>query len=119
MKPEYILLIACGGVFVFFLFLYFLVAHERRKAAKSLANRIIKAYSDKSLKKMEYDVAFYDGKTYNFLSDQEAERQVTIDDVLNSAGKDERKIAEEAIFSQVEYGGNEEIIGTYNPEQAK
>ena len=66
---------------------------------------------------MEYDVAFYDKPAFRHGFSSEVEGQVTIDDVLSENSADAVKLTQDAIFSQIEYRGVEEIKGTFNPEK--
>ncbi len=115
MKPEYILLICAGGVFLSLLLIYSLVALERAKSDKKNKEKLHKSYSEENLCKMEYDVAFYD-KNFKFNSNRETERQVTIDDLLVENSGNEIKTSDAAVFTQIEDEGVEEIVGTYKPE---
>lgn len=115
MKPEYILLICAGGVFLSLLLIYALVALERYKSEKKNKEKLHKSYSGENLRKMEYDVAYYD-KNFKFNSNRETERQVTIDDLLVENSGNEIKTSDAAVFTQIEDEGVEEIVGTYKPE---
>lgn len=115
MKPEYILLICAGGVFVLLVFIELLYAIEKAKINKRNKEKILKSYLPENLQKMEYDVAFYDKDVFNYGYSREAERQVTIDDILSDGEDSVTQIAEEAVFSQVEDSGVEQIKGKFNP----
>lgn len=115
MKPEYILLISAGGVFLLLLFIYLLVAFERYKKNKAERQKLQESYSDENLSKMEYDVAYYDKKSFKLNYNTETERQVTIDDLIAEESSELDDSAEKAIFAQVEDEGVEEIKGTYKP----
>lgn len=115
MKHEYILLICAGGVFLLLVFIYFIYAIEKRKAEKRNKNNIYKSYSPENLQKMEYDVAFYDKNVFNYGYSREAERQVTIDDLLGDETDNVTQMTEEAVFAQVEDRSVEQIKGNYNP----
>ena len=116
MKPEYILLICAGGVFLMLLLIYSLVALERYKSEKKNKEKLHKSYSDENLRKMEYDVAYYDKNSFRFNNNRETERQVTIDDLLVESGDDSIKTSDAAVFTQIEDVGVEEIVGTFTPE---
>ncbi len=116
MKPEYILLICAGGVFALMLFVYMLYAIEKSKYEKRNRDKLYTSYSPENLCKMEYDVAFYDKNVFNFNS-REAERQVTIDDLLGDEADDLTQLTEESVFAQIEESGVEEIRGGYNPSK--
>ena len=116
MKPEYILLICAGGVFLSLLLIYSLVALERAKSNKKNKEKLHKSYSEDNLRKMEYDVAYYD-KNFKFNSNRESERQqVTIDDLLVENSGNAIRTSDAAVFTQIEDEGVEEIVGTYKPE---
>lgn len=115
MKPEYILLICAGGVFALLLFIYLIYAIEKAKANRRNREMIFKSYSPENLQKMEYDVAFYDKNVFSYSYGREAERQVTIDDLLTEEDDNLTQMSEEAVFAQVEDKGVEEIKGNFNP----
>ena len=114
MKPEYILLICAGGVFFLLLFVYLIYAIEISKANRRNKEKIYKSYAPENLQKMEYDVAFYDKNVFHYGYSREAERQVTIDDILSDEADERTQVAEEAVFAQVEDKGVERIKGKYN-----
>lgn len=116
MKPEFILLICAGGVFLSLLLIYSLVALERSKSEKKNREKLHKSYSDENLRKMEYDVAYYDKNSFRFTTSRETERQVTIDDLLVENSDGAIKTSDAAVFTQIEDEGAEEIVGTYKPE---
>lgn len=113
MKPEYILLICAGGVFVLLLFIYLLYAIEKAKLEKRNKEAIYKSYTPEQLRKMEYDVSFYDKNVFH-LNNNLTDRQVTIDDILTEESDDTAKLSEDAVFAQVEEGGVEEIKGKFS-----
>lgn len=115
MKPEYILLICAGGVFLSILLVYLLVALERAKSDKKNREKLHKSYSEENLRKMEYDVAYYDKKSFKFNYNRDVERQVTIDDLLVESADDALKTSDSAVFTQIEDDGVEEIVGKYKP----
>lgn len=117
MKPEYILLICAGGVFLILLFTYILYAAQKSKAEKRNKEKIYNSYLPENLCKMEYDVAFYDKNMFHFNYKRAAERQVTIDDILSDSSGDVGSMAESAVFAQVEEGGVEQINGKFNPSK--
>lgn len=116
MKPEYILLICAGGVFLSLLLVYLLVALERSKSEKKNKQNLHKTYMEENLRKMEYDVAYYDKKSFKFNYNRDTERQVTIDDLLVENSDDAIKTSDAAVFTQIEDEGVEEIVGTFKPE---
>ncbi len=118
MEPMYVVLICAGGVFALFFIFYLIYAIESYKIRTRNEIALKDAYSEKNLTKMEYDVAFYDGDTYETLYGGNVNRQVTIDEVLSENQRDEESVskAQRAIFTQVEDEGSKNIIGTYNPE---
>lgn len=115
MEWQYILLICAGGIFLLITIVYLLAALEKRKADKREMNTILESYSEDKLQKMEYDTAFYDKNVFKAAFVRDAERQVTIDDVLADTDGDMNQLAERAVFTQVEDEGKEEIKGKYNP----
>ena len=115
MKPEYILLICAGGVFFLLVFIYVIYAIERVKAHRRNKEKIYKSYAPENLCKMEYDVAFYDKHVFHYGYNREAERQVTIDDLLSEDSDNMTQVTEEAVFTQVEDKSVEQINGSYNP----
>ena len=112
MEAEYILLISSGGVFLLLLFVYLIVAFERYKKARRDRESLHKSYSDENLQKMEYDVAYYDKKSFKLYYNTESPRQVTFEDLIEGTAE-ETDSAEKAIFTHVEDEGVEEIKGTY------
>lgn len=113
MKPEYILLICAGGVFVLLLFIYLIYAIEKAKAEHRNKANIARSYLPENLSKMEYDVAFYDKNVFHYGYNSEAERQVTIDDILVDDTDNIAHMTEEAVFTQVEDKGVEQIKGNF------
>lgn len=108
-------MISCGAVFAFLFLLYLLVALEREHSRRILQNTLHKAYADKNLRKMEYDIAFYDEATYRPMSETDAERQVTIDELLKENEKVKQK-KDNTLFAPVENEEIDEIKGTYRPD---
>lgn len=114
MEPEYILLITGGGVFVLLLFIYLIYAIEKAKAEHRNRTNMLKSYLPENLQKMEYDVAFYDKNVFQYGGNsREAARQVTIDDLLSDEADNITQMTEEAVFTQVEDKGMEQITGRY------
>ena len=114
MKAEYILLICAGGVFLALFLIYLIYALETSKAEKRNRVKLEKSYSDGNLKKMEYDVAFYDKNAIKINYTRPVERQVTIDDVLDATTEDKAKQTENALFAHVEDEGVQEIKGKFS-----
>ena len=100
MEWQYILMICAGGIFFVLTFIYMLVALESKKAKKRNMKAILNSYSGEQLKKMEYDVAFYE---------QDVFKSALIGDVAS--------LAEGAVFTHVEDEGKVAIRGNYNPER--
>lgn len=115
MKPEHILLICAGGVFVLLLLIYFAIGIKSEKTKRDGDKQLLQSYSEENLHKMEYDVAFYEGEAFKIFALRDNAQQVTIDDILASSTQDISEMTERAIFSQLEDEGVEEIVGTYNP----
>lgn len=114
MKPEIILFICSGCLFVFLWFLYALIAFESRKRDKRYKEKLLKNYSNDNIRKMEYDTAFYDKKAEWFIKGEDSDRQVTIDDILNE-NVDGAADCDKAIFVHLEVKGIEDICGNYSP----
>lgn len=114
METEYILLICAGGVFLILLLAYIIAAAQRTKADKRNRTLLSYYFNDENLRKMEYDVAFYEKNVFWINFTRENERQVTIDDLLIETG-DLSRLNEEAVFTQLEDEGVEEVKGTYKP----
>ncbi|MDE6690697.1 MAG: hypothetical protein K2K04_01885, partial [Clostridia bacterium] len=72
-----------------------------------------KAYLPENLSKMEYDVAFYDKNVFHYGYKPEAATQVTIDDIMSEETDNLNQITEEAVFTQVEDKGVEQIKGNF------
>ena len=113
MAPEYILLICAGGVFALLLFIYLIYAIEKAKAEHRNKLNISKSYLPENLSKMEYDVAFYDKNVFQYGYQRESARQVTIDDILVDETDNMTQMTEEAVFTQVEDKGVEQITGNF------
>lgn len=115
MELEYILLICAGGVFLLLVFIYMIYAIEKAKANRRIKEKIYKSYTPENLQKMEYDVAFYDKNVFKVSYASEADRQVTIDDLLTDEPDNIAQMTEEAVLTQVEDKGMEEIVGKFDP----
>lgn len=112
---QYIILIVSGGVFGFLLLLYGALAIERDKLNKRNNEKLADSYKEQNLRKMEYDIAFYDGSNRG----TENVSQVAMDDLLSDGkASEEAHLSERAVFTQIEYEGIKEIKGNYNPESA-
>lgn len=117
MKPEYILLIVAGGVFLVLVFFYLLTAYETRKNKNRITDKILKSYTEENLRQMEYDVVFYDEKIHGHREGDE-EKQVTIEDLLSQSVEVNSPNAS-PVYIQLEDKGVEEIVGTYNREKTE
>ena len=113
MEPVYIVMICSACVFAALLLIYFLYSDKAKKETARKQEELERAYSDKNLAKMEYDIAFYDDELPVPRVPGE-DKQVTIDDVI---GADEEPLSagESAIFTKAD-DGMEEISGHYEPE---
>lgn len=126
MQTIYIVMIFAASLFAVLLLAYIIYAcYTKRLNSRKLAE-LEKAYSDKNLAKMEYDVAVYDEETRNIL-DPKPVTQVTMDEVIkkdkadsdddkksdDSGNKEQQSDGEEAIFSKVDNEGMEEITGNF------
>lgn len=118
MEPEIILFICAGCLFAFLLFLYTLIAFESRKRDKRYTEKLLNTYSKDNVRKMEYDTAYYDKKAEWFINGEDAERQVTFDDLLNENGGDVIN-SDKALFVHLEAKGIEDICGNYEPGNDK
>ena len=114
MKPEYILLICAGSVFVLLVLIYMIYAIEKSKSERRNKENIIKSYMPENLQKMEYDVAFYDKNVFRYGYGKDTERQVTIDDILSEETDNMTQLTEDAVFAHVEDKGVQQIKGNYN-----
>lgn len=114
MKPEYILLICAGSVFVLLVLIYMIYAIEKSKSERRNKENIIKSYMPENLQKMEYDVAFYDKNVFRYGYGKDTERQVTIDDILSEETDNMAQLTEDAVFAHVEDKGVQQIKGNYN-----
>ena len=114
MKAEYILLICAGGVFLALFLIYLIYALETSKAEKRNRVKLEKSYSDGNLKKMEYDVAFYDKNAIKINYTPSDDRQVTLDGLLNATTENRAKQKDNALFAHVEDEGVQEIKGKFS-----
>ncbi|MGN0814069.1 MAG: hypothetical protein ACI4MH_02410 [Candidatus Coproplasma sp.] len=115
MEPIYIIMICSGGVFLILLTAYILYYAKQRKIKLNERQRLLEAYSDDKITKMEYDLAFYDEETRRLLGGA-TEGQVTIEDILSSEKssiEEATKKTDEAIFNKIENEGVEEITGNF------
>ncbi|MGN0818432.1 MAG: hypothetical protein ACI4L9_05615 [Candidatus Coproplasma sp.] len=115
MEPVYIVMICAGGVFLILLLAYFLVYTKQKKIKLRESQKLLEAYSNGKITKMDYDLAFYDEETRKLLGGA-TEGQVTIEDILSSDSasvEEVTKKTDEAIFNKIENEGVEEITGNY------
>ena len=107
------MIIVSAGVFAVMLLTCCVIEYKRARARHMDNVRLYKAYSDENLKKMEYDVAFYDKESlkldFNFVGDE----QVTIDELLNQGKINEKDSAQKAIFTHYEDEGVKPVKGRY------
>lgn len=108
----------CSGVlFALLLMAYFMHADNTKKLGERKAIELEKAYSDKNLTKMEYDVAVYDEEVH-----EPAEAGSHTE---NGTGKPEdeeeagerKAAAEEILFGKVDDEGMEEITGNFKGDE--
>ncbi len=116
MKAEHVLLICAGSIFLLLLVVYLIIALEQGKINRRNHEILLKSYSKENLRKMEYDVAFYEKNVFLPKFNNEDERQVTVDDVLME-NEDMSRLAEEAVFATVESERSEEVRGNFNPAE--
>lgn len=116
MDTKEIILICAGCLFVILLVVYAVSYFRRDKRDMQEKRMLEQAYTAGDVAKMEYDIAFYDVDMFDGKTD-EADRQMTIDDVSSAPSADDDKAVEEAILAHVDDEGVEEITGNYNPEK--
>ena len=114
MKPEHILLIVAGGVYALMLFICCFIEFKKSSMRLHEKAQLHKSYDKDNLKKMEYDVAFYDRDELKLDFNSVGDEQVTIDDLLDQDETAEEK-ARRAIFAQYEDNGVKVIKGNYRP----
>ncbi len=117
-------MISAAGLFALLLLAYFMNADAAKKNARRKSEELEKAYSDKNLAKMEYDVAVYDDETRKLMDRSRSEAQVTIDDVIVDEKKsaapsadDVKPSAGEILFGKVDGEGVEEITGNFKGDE--
>ena len=123
METDYIILLCAMSVFIVLLIAYLIVSIKEQTHNLRLKNELQKAYSDENITKMEYDIATY----YDDSADSRNAKEAVVKPVIDaSAQKSDEKKAEkrsgaptEAIFTQVEDDGVEEITGTYNSDTSR
>ena len=109
-------MILAAVLFVILVAAYFMYADKMKKINETKAEELKKAYSDKNLAKMEYDVAVYDEETRKLLTHEKSESQVTMDEIVpdeKERASDAVLSSEDALFGKVDDEGMEEITGTY------
>lgn len=125
MQPIYIVMICAAGLFALLLLAYFMKADANKKFEQRKNEDLRKAYADKNLSKMEYDVACYDEETKRLLH-PDADSQVTMEEVIEPKEGEEKKSdapeekkpsAEEILFGKVDGEGMEEITGNFKGEE--
>ncbi len=118
MEPVYIVMICSACVFAALLLIYFLYSDKAKKEAARKQEELERAYSDKNLAKMEYDVAVYDEETRKLM--QHGNSQVTMDEVMSDgeeSSEDEVHLAaEDALFEKMDSEGMEEITGNFKAD---
>lgn len=108
-------MIVAGGVFAVMLLICCLIEFRRARASIQDKERLQKAYSEDNLKKMEYDVAFYDKSDMKLDFNSIGDEQVTIDEVLNQGKGNSEEDAQKAVFTHFEDNGIKSIKGRYRP----
>lgn len=114
MKPEIILLICAGGVLFFLLLVYAVVSIRLSKARQRENKALLQSYSNGSLQKMEYDVAFYERDAFKIFRTGDTARQMTIEEILSDDEKSLEQLTQKAIFSQLEDEDGKILIGRFN-----
>lgn len=115
MKPEFILMIIAGSIFVVMLLICCIVEFRRSNMHVREREQVKKSYEGENLKKMEYDVAFYDKKEFKLNFNSVGDEQVTIDELLSEDKERAEKSAQRAVFTQLEEDGVDVIKGAYRP----
>lgn len=114
-------MICAAGLFALLLLAYFLKADAAKKFEQRKREDLQKAYADKNLAKMEYDVAVYDEETRKLMNPK-TDSQVTMDEVVKTSSEEDEKKPEpeekklsagEILFGKVDGEGMEEITGNF------
>ncbi|MBE7088276.1 MAG: hypothetical protein E7370_01955 [Clostridiales bacterium] len=107
MEPEYIIAIIVGSIFLLLLFIYNVISNNRKVNKDKLEKELDKAYAPANLKKMDYDLAYYDDDTAKRILNKKSvdEEQVTIDDI----------IAPFSASDESAENDDDELIGRYKP----
>lgn len=107
MEFEYIVAIVAGGLFLLLLFIYCIIAKNKKIKQEKLEVELDKAYAPANLKKMDYDLAYYDDDTARRILNEKIieEEQVTIEDIIApfSSGDDD------------DNDNDDELVGRYKP----
>lgn len=91
MEALYIVAISIGGVFVLLLFIYLIRLYNAHQKHKDDKREMQLAYSERNLKKIEYDLAFYTG----------TENQIAKESDLSDDEKEELlRINEQALYAK-------------------
>jgi hypothetical protein len=117
MDGQYILLICAGGVFILIFLLFIVTAIKTAKLNKANDNAIKQSYVGDNLRRMDYDLALYDGEEHNTPTKiTTADSQLTIDEVLAEKEKttEEEKPSDDALFTKIGNEGMEEITGNFD-----
>lgn len=105
----------CSAVlFMLLLLAYFIYADNTRKNNERKEYELEKAYSDKNLAKMEYDVAVYDDEVRDVTEARSVHQDKQEENAEQEGGSQEHKpTAEEILFGKVDDEGMEEITGNF------
>lgn len=114
MKPEIIIMIVTGAVFIFLLLFYMAVEINRINNFRYNERRLFYYYASDNLSKMEYDVAAYNPASDNPQTESEG-MQVTIEDVVYRNQEKRHNVVTD-ICTPIEDNGLKEIVGDYNPD---
>lgn len=106
-------MIVAAGVFAVMLLICCVIEYKRARTRHMENMQLYKAYSDENLKKMEFDVAFYDKDSLKLDFNSVGDEQVTIDELLNQSKINEKDIAQKAIFTHYEDEGVKSVKGRY------
>ncbi|MCI8734566.1 MAG: hypothetical protein HFE40_03320 [Clostridia bacterium] len=113
MDAKYIVVIACGSLFLLLFLVYIILSVRRKKREAQNKQRLEQMYSDKNLVKMEYDFVVYDEETEKLVASKTQEDgQMSISDIDPTA----MPVSDNAVFQKVDTEGLEEIVGNYKPE---
>lgn len=123
MTTDLILLMCALGVFIILLIAYLIVSIKEQAHNLRLKKELSESYSEEKITKMEYDIATY----YDDSADKRSVKEVVGNALFEASAQtaDSEQSEQhldaptEAIFTQVEDEGVEEITGTYNSDTSR